>query len=314
MNKLRKPSALVGAVALLMLAVMAVTVTAQGASGAAPAAAIDPADFSKTVDNPLFPISTFKTVSYMGEETDPDTGDTIETRVKFTVLQDAKTVAGVAVIVVRDDAFEDGELVESTLDYFAQHKDGSVYYFGEAVDNYVDGKLENHKGTWLAGEGENQPGIFMPANPRVGMVFEQERAPGIAEDRSTVLAVNETVTVPAGTFNGCIKTEDENPLDGLVENKWYCPGAGFVREATEDVLLELVSVESAAAPASAATAPALEPTALPRPTGVLAPNTGGGAAERDGRASLYAMIAGALGTAVVVFGAVRIIDARRARG
>ncbi len=206
---------------------------------------IDPADFSATIDNPLFPMSNFSKLIYEGEETDPDTGETFETRVEMTVLPDEKTVAGVRVLVVQDQAFEDGELVESTLDYFAQHKDGSVYYFGEDVDNYEDGEIKNHDGSWLAGDGSNQAGIIMPPSPEVGAVFEQEKAPGIAEDRMTVLSVTESVDVPAGSFENCLKTEDVNPLDaaGHIEYKYYCSDVGFVLEEFEEGNLELVSYE-----------------------------------------------------------------------
>lgn len=204
-----------------------------------------PDDFSTTIDNPLFPISDYTELIYEGEETDPDTEEIIETRVEMSVLPDEKIVAGVRVLVVRDQAFEDGELVESTLDYFAQHRDGSVYYFGEDVDNYEDGEIKNHDGSWLAGEGSNQPGIIMPPSPEVGDVFEQEKAPGIAEDRMTVLSLTEPVDVPGGSFQDCLKTEDVNPLDkrGAVEFKYYCAGIGFVLEEFEEGNLELVSYE-----------------------------------------------------------------------
>jgi hypothetical protein len=203
--------------------------------------AINPADFQTAIDNPLYPLSPGEEWTYEGEEVDPDTGETFTTRVEVTVLSETDTVAGVEVVVVRDRAFEDGELVEETLDYYAQHKDGSVYYFGERVDNYEDGEVVNHDGSWLANEGDNQPGIAMPAAPDVGAVFEQEKAPGIAEDRSTVLSAGETVTVTAGTFEGCIKTKDENPLDNATETKFFCPGVGFVREEFEEGDLSLVS-------------------------------------------------------------------------
>lgn len=203
--------------------------------------AINPADFQTTIDNPLYPLAPGDQWVFEGEEVDPDTGESFTTRVEVTVLSETDVVAGVEVVVVRDEAFEDGEMVESTLDYYAQHKDGSVYYFGERVDNYEDGELKDHNGSWLAGEGQNQPGVAMPAVPDVGAVFEQERAPGIAEDRSTVLSIGETVTVPVGTFDDCIKTKDENPLDGATENKFYCPGVGFVREEFEEGDLNLVS-------------------------------------------------------------------------
>jgi hypothetical protein len=215
------------------------------ATPAAGQATINPGDFTTSISNTFFPIGGQSRLVFEGEEIDPETGDAIETRVEMTVLNDEKTVAGVKVLVVRDEAFEDGELVESTLDYFAQHKDGSVYYFGEDVENYEDGELLNTDGSWLAGEGDNQPGIIMPPDPAVGEKFQQEKAPGIAEDEMTVKSVTESVTVPAGTFTGCVKTEDVNPLDanGHIEFKYYCPEVGFALEEFDEGRLELVSFE-----------------------------------------------------------------------
>jgi hypothetical protein len=214
-----------------------------GNSSTAPVS-FDPADFTTTIDNPLFPLSSFSEMVYEGEETDPETNETIEVRVVMTVQDETKTVAGVEVLVVKDEAFEDGELVESTLDYFAQHADGSVYYFGEDVNNYEDGELKDHEGSWLVG-GENQPGVIMPPSPAVGDVFQQEKAPGVAEDEMTVLSVTEDVAVEAGSFTDCVKTEDVNPLDqnGHVEFKYYCPGVGFVKEEFEEGSLGLMSYE-----------------------------------------------------------------------
>jgi hypothetical protein len=204
-------------------------------------AAINPADFQTTIDNPWYPLSSLKSRIYEGQEPDPDTGEMVKTRLESTVLPQTDVVAGVEVTVLEEKNYEDGELVEDTLDYFAQHKDGSVYYFGERVDDYEGGQVVGHESQWLAGEGDNQPGVFMPAQPSVGMTFEQEKAPGIAEDQSKVVATDQTVTTPAGTFSGCIKTEDFSPLDNVTEHKYYCPGDGFVREEPESGFLELVS-------------------------------------------------------------------------
>jgi len=205
-------------------------------------AGIDPADFQSTVDNPYFPLPQGSIFVYEGKEADADTGETLQVRGEVTVLLETFVVAGVETTVVEDKVYEDGELVESTRDYYAQHRDGTVYYFGEHVNDYEDGEIVGHSGEWLAGEGESLLGIFMPSDPQVGVEFEQERAPAIAEDRSTVIAVDQSVTVPAGSFTGCIKTEDINPLDGVTENKYYCPDVGFVREETPpDGQLDLVS-------------------------------------------------------------------------
>lgn len=202
---------------------------------------VNPADFSPVVDNPLFPLTSTDMRVYEGEETASDNGDTVATRVESTVQPGTETIAGVEVTVVKEDDYEDGELVESTLDYYAQHKDGTVYYFGERVDEYEGGKIVGHHSQWLTGEGGAQPGQFMPADPQVGVEFAQEIAPGVAEDQSKVVAVIETVTVPAGAFTGCLKTEDYDPLDDVTEFKYYCPDVGLVREQLENGDLRLVS-------------------------------------------------------------------------
>jgi hypothetical protein len=67
----------------------------------------------------------------------------------------------------------------------------------------------------------------MPAEPEVGMSFEQEIAPGVAEDQATIVGTG-TVKVPAGTFAGAIKVRDFNPLDGSKGFKFYAPGVGLI--------------------------------------------------------------------------------------
>ncbi len=226
------------------LSIAAAFLAACGGGGSAPsqtAPTIDPADFQTIIDNAMFPLSSLGPKVFQGEEPDPDTGESLETRLESAVLPDTDTVAGVKVLVLKEDNYEDGELVESTLDYFAQDKGGSVWYFGERVDEYEGGKVVGHAGQWLAGEGDNQPGIYMPAQPKVGDEFEQERAPGVAEDRSKVVAVDETVTTAAGTFSGCIKTEDFDPIGGVTEVKFYCRGVGLVREEPPGGHLDLIS-------------------------------------------------------------------------
>jgi hypothetical protein len=214
-----------------------------GGSKQAESPSLNPADFQAKVDNRLYPLPASSQQVYEGEEPDPDTGNTIKTRVESRVLPKSDRVAGVEVTVVEDKEFKDGELVESTLDYFAQHRDGSVYYFGERVDEYEEGKVVSHEGQWLAGEGKNREGVFMPAQPTLGQVFEQEKAPGVAEDTSTIVAVDQSVTTPAGSFKGCVKTEDFNPLDKATEFKYYCLGVGMVREEFPDGHLDLISYE-----------------------------------------------------------------------
>jgi len=212
-------------------------------NGGSPPAGINPADFQANVDNSFFPLIPGAAWVYEGEEVDPDTGETTKKRTESTVLSETDVVAGVEVTVVEVKDFDDGELVERTLDYYAQHNNGTVYYLGERVDDYEGGEVVGHTGQWLAGEGDNQPGIFMPADPQVGAEFEQERAPGIAEDQSKVIAVDQTVTTPAGNFSGCIQTEDFDPLGNVTEFKFYCRDVGLVREEPPGGFLDLISYQ-----------------------------------------------------------------------
>jgi hypothetical protein len=212
----------------------------QAETTAEAAPALDPAEFSASVDNPLFPLSTLRVMVYEGSEGDPDSDETVEIRSESRVLERTKRVSGVPVTVVDVREFEDGELVEHTRDYYAQRPDGTAMYMGEAVDDIEDGKVVGHEGQWLAGTNGAKPGVFMPPDPKVGDAFEQERAPGIAEDRSKVVAVGVGVTTPAGSFDDCIKTEDFAPLDKLTEFKYYCAGVGLVREQFPEGRLDLV--------------------------------------------------------------------------
>ena len=159
------------------------------------------------------PFSSVAVKVYTGSERDPETRKTVRTRVVTRVLRGTRTIAGVRSAIVAVREYEDSELVESTRDYYAQRDDGSVFYMGEHVDDYEDGRIVGHEGQWFAGRRGARAGLFMPADPQVGQVFEQERAPGVAEDRSTVIELNRRVTTRAGRFSGCIKTRDEAPLD-----------------------------------------------------------------------------------------------------
>ena len=201
--------------------------------------AINPADFSSTITHPLFPLSSVRNTEFAGREKKDD-GGTTEIRVVSRLLDKTDTIAGVTVAVVEVTEHKDGQLHELTEDYFAQHSDGTVWYFGERVSDYKDGKVVGHGGQWLAGENGSRPGVFMPAIPTIGQEFAPEQIPGVADERSKVLELGVEVTVPAGKFTGCMKTEDRDLLDNGREFKFYCPRAGLVREEGPNGNSELI--------------------------------------------------------------------------
>lgn len=130
-----------------------------------------------------------------------------------------------------------GNLTEATLDYFAQDDDGNVYYLGEDVKTYMNGKVSGHSGAWLLGQDTKIPGVLLPAHPKVGDKFQSENVPGITREDDKVVSISETMTVPAGTFHDCVKVK-EHASDGATEFKLYAPGVGVIAEMdSEDGLL-----------------------------------------------------------------------------
>jgi len=145
----------------------------------------------------------------------------------------------VEALAVEDREFSKGGLSEVTLDYFAQSDDGTVYYLGEDVDEYKNGAISGHSGGWLLGKDTETPGVIMPAHPKHGDKFMFENVPKITWEKDEVVAVSETVTVTAGTYQNCVKIR-ESTSDG-VEYKYYAPGVGCIEEMETDGDLPLRS-------------------------------------------------------------------------
>jgi hypothetical protein len=71
-----------------------------------------------------------------------------------------------------------GQVLEHTLDHYAQDTNGNVWYFGEESKEFENGKLVS-KDSWKAGIQGAEPGIIMEARPQVGDSYDQENAPGV---------------------------------------------------------------------------------------------------------------------------------------
>jgi hypothetical protein len=205
--------------------------------GAAYVVTFDPSDFHGYIDNPFFPMTVGSSFTFGGDE-----------RVEVKVLDDVKIILGVAVTVVSDKVFQDGELVEDTLDYYAEDTRGNVWYFGEKTAEYENGKVTSTAGSWEAGVDGAMPGIVMLANPQVGDTYRQEYLKGEAEDLAVVTAVGGSIKVPLGSWSGSdvLVTEEWTPLEpGVRERKTYVLGYGVVETRAIEGEPELVTLRSA---------------------------------------------------------------------
>ena len=152
-------------------------------------------------------------------------------RLEVTVLDETKEVAGIATRVVEERETVNDKLVEVSRNYFAICEDtGSVFYFGEDVDIYRDGKVVEHEGAWLHGKDGASAGMAIPGECLIGAAYYQEYSPKKAMDRARIEAVDGSIMTPMGEFSDCLKVWEENPLDGDSETKTYAPGIGLVQD------------------------------------------------------------------------------------
>jgi hypothetical protein len=184
--------------------------------------ALDRDDFTLKSTNDYFPLGVGSTWILRGTED----GKRVELRV--SVLRKTQVVGGVTTRVVEESEFEDGELIERSRNFFAATRQGTVCYFGEEVDMYEDGEIVSHEGAWRADAPGNRPGIIMPADPRVGMTFQMEGAPGVAADAGEIVARGVRVRVRAGTFKNTVRIRESNPLDRSVGFKVFARSVGIV--------------------------------------------------------------------------------------
>ena len=135
-------------------------------------------------------------------------------------------------------------LKKDTYDWYAQDKQGTVWYFGEATIEFKSGGRRSAEGSWEAGVKGAQPGIIMPGDPQPGKPYRQEYMPGKAEDMAQIIATNQAMTAPAGTFTACVKTKDWSMLESGNEYKWYAKGVGVVRtQSTGGEVATLMSIK-----------------------------------------------------------------------
>ena len=150
----------------------------------------------------------------------------------ITVLNETKKVDGVETRVVEERETKGGKLSEVARNYFAISKrTNDVFYFGEDVDMYKDGKVVNHDGSWLSGVNGGKFGLMMPGRALLHARYYQEIVPNVAMDRATIVSMSEIVKTPAGEFKNCLKVEETSPLTRFTtEYKYYAPGIGMVSD------------------------------------------------------------------------------------
>jgi hypothetical protein len=189
---------------------------------------VEPGELGPTGRNPFFILEPgYSMVLRKGGE-----------EVTKTVLNETRMVDGVETRVIEERETKGGQVFEVSRNFYAISKrTNSVYYFGEEVDFYENGKVVNHEGAWLSGVNGARFGLMMPGTVLLGGRHYQEIAPKAAMDRAEILSTTETVETPAGTFKSCLKVEESSPLEpGVKETKYYAAGVGLVKDDKQELI------------------------------------------------------------------------------
>lgn len=193
---------------------------------------IDPANFSNptNIDNKWYPLVPGTQLVFDGFTLE-DGEDEIPHRVIFTVTDLTKVIAGIETVVIWDEDYEEGDLVETEIAFFAQDDEGNVWLMGEYPEEYEDGVLDKAP-AWIHGILDSQAGILVPANPVEDTPsFAQGWAPSVEwTDRGIIFEVGSETCVPVDCYEDVLIIDEFNPEEpGLFQVKYYAPGVGNVQ-------------------------------------------------------------------------------------
>jgi hypothetical protein len=200
-----------------------------------------------TIDNRWFPLRPG--TRYVYEGSTEEEGRRLARRFEMTVTDLTKEIMGVRTVVVFDQDFRDGELVEAELAFLAQADGGDVWRFGEYPEVYEQGKLVETP-TWISGIAGARPGIMIKSRPDLGgPSYSQGWSPAVPwTDRARVSQVGVQDCVPQGCYvNGIVTEEFSREEPNAFQLKYYAPDVGNTRvsftgkDRTKETL-ELVGV------------------------------------------------------------------------
>ena len=144
---------------------------------------IDPANFVATIDNRYFPLVPGTGFHYKGVAENGKTPQTDD----MVVTHQTKTILGVNVHRRPRHRLLARQADRADADWYAQDKDGNVWYMGEDTRELQHGKFVKASDSWEAGVDGAEPGIIMPGDPQPGDTYRQEYYPRYALDQARVL-------------------------------------------------------------------------------------------------------------------------------
>jgi len=205
-------------------------------------------DNSTDINNKWMPMQPGTKWVYEGTAVD-DEGNKFDRKIEFTVTDLTKEIAGVRAVVAWIVDYNNEDVIEKEIAFYAQDDEGNVWYLGEHPEEYQDGKFVDAP-TWIAGIEDARAGIKMMAQPQVGMAkYYQGWGPAVEwSDYGHVQKMGQETCVPLDCYKDAMVIAESSLGEvGAAQFKYYVSGVGEVRvnwggqDATQEAL-ELVEL------------------------------------------------------------------------
>jgi hypothetical protein len=205
----------------------------------------DPDNFDRSteINNPWMPMQPGTMWAYEGTAVDEE-GNSFARRIEFTVTDLTKEINGVRTVVAWIVDYNNDEVIEKEIAFYAQDNDGNVWYLGEHPEEFADGKFVDAP-TWIAGVEEARAGIKMMAEPKVGTPkYFQGWGPAVEwSDYGDIQKMGQETCVPVDCYEDAMVIAESSLGEvGAAQFKYYVSGVGEVRvnwggqDATQEAL------------------------------------------------------------------------------
>lgn len=186
-------------------------------------------DRSTNIDNEWFPLKAGRRFVYEGFTIEDD--KPVPQRLVSTVTDLTKVIDDVRTVVVWEEEYSAGQLVEAEIAFIAQDNDGNVWRLGEYPEEYEDGKFVAAP-TWIHGREDARAGIAMQAKPRLGTPsYAQGWGPAVEwTERGVVDQMGQRVCVRLGCYEDVLVIAETSKQEPDAQQlKYYARGVGNIR-------------------------------------------------------------------------------------
>lgn len=193
-------------------------------------AALDPKNFvdPRGAGNPWFPLKPG--MQWLREGTTLVGNRRVPNKVVVTITDAVRVIAGVKAVLAYDHSVAAGEVVQESLDYFAQDKNGAIWVLAGATEQFEAGRFVAVDEVWMHGVGGSKAGTLMPANPTVHtppwLIAQPKAEDG---DAARVARMQARECEPFRCFNGVLVVEEGKRRALNNEFKYYVRGVGQIR-------------------------------------------------------------------------------------